>query len=174
MNRKKPAPAIVVQQRVEEVLGIRLAGAEFWDVREYARGMEKRPGSAWLLAADEPPLSDGQLWRYIARADKLAMESTRSTRKTRVRNHIAKRRYLYAKSVASGDYGKALAILDSEAKLLGLFPSVDAEAKRIIDQLTERISGLERLQSEAGRSNGQNGQAGNGRANGHAPGTLTG
>jgi hypothetical protein len=118
---KHQATKAVVRQRTEEILAIRLAGAEFWDAREFVRKQETEPGTPWTLTEGQKPLSDPQLWRYLKRADALAAESTRSTRPKRIRQHIAKRRYLYAKAVAAGDYGKALAILDSEAKLLGLF-----------------------------------------------------
>ncbi len=41
------ATKAVVAQRVEEVLRIRLDGAQFWDVREYAREKEHEAGSVW-------------------------------------------------------------------------------------------------------------------------------
>jgi hypothetical protein len=115
------ATRATVLRRVEEVLRIRLDGAEFWDVREYAREKEKEAGSAWEPAEGAKPLSDPTLWRYIARADGLIAESCRSSRKKLLRRHRAQRRNLYAKAVLSGDYRTALAVLDSEAKLLGLF-----------------------------------------------------
>jgi hypothetical protein len=100
-----------VQQRIEEVLRIRLDGAEFWDVREYAREKEKEAGSPWELKEAAKPLSDGQLWRYVAQADKLIAESCRASRKKLVRRHLAKARNLFAKAVASGDIRAALACL---------------------------------------------------------------
>ncbi len=116
-----------VEQRIEEVLRIRVDGAEFWDVREYAREKEKEEGSAWFVAEDGNPLSDGQLWRYIGRADKLLAESCRASRKKLFRRHLAQRRNLYAKAVSQGDVRAALATLDSEAKLLGLFAPTKTE-----------------------------------------------
>ncbi len=123
--RKNPATSAVVALRVEEVLRIRLDGAEFWDVREYAREKEKEEGSAWELPEGEKPLSDGQLWRYIAKADELVKASCLSSRKKLLRRHLAQRRNLYAKSVSAGDTRAALAVLDSEARLLDLFPNKD-------------------------------------------------
>ena len=76
--RKRPATQAVVARRIEEVLRIRLDGAEFWDVREYAREKEKEKGSAWELKRGGKPLSDGQLWRYVGRADGLIAESCRA------------------------------------------------------------------------------------------------
>jgi hypothetical protein len=118
-----------VQTRVEEVLRIRLDGAEFWDVREYAREKEQEKGSAWELPKGGKPLSDGQLWRYISRADDLIAASCRASRKKQLRRHLAQRRNLFAKAVSQGDIRAALAVLDSEAKLLALFPA--AEEARI-------------------------------------------
>jgi hypothetical protein len=116
------ATKAIVLRRVEEVLRIRLDGAEFWDVREYAREKEAEEGSAWHLSEGAKPLSDGQLWRYIAAADKLIAESCRASRKKLLRRHLAQRRNLYAKSVLAGDYRSALAVLRDEAELEGLYP----------------------------------------------------
>src|SRR5262245_40206736 len=107
-----------ILRRVEELVRIRLDGAELWDVRQYVKGQEAREGSAWRRAEGQKPLSDIQLWRYIARADGLIAESCRPSRKKLLRRHRAQRRHLYAKAVYSGDYRTALAALDSEAKLL--------------------------------------------------------
>ena len=115
------ATKAIVQQRVEEVLRIRLDGAEFWDVREYAREKQQQEGSAWHLQPSDKPLSDGQLWRYIGMADKLIAESCRASRKKLLRRHLAQRRNLYAKAVSAGDYRAALAAARDEAELLGLY-----------------------------------------------------
>src|SRR5262245_9938503 len=119
------ATKATVQRRVEEVLRIRLDGAEFWDVREYAREKEQEAGSAWELKYGGKPLSDGQLWRYIGRADRMVAESCRAHGKKLLRRHLAKRRNLYAKAVLAGDHRTALAVLDSEAKLEGLYPDAN-------------------------------------------------
>ena len=117
----KPTKA-QVQLRTEEILRIRLDGAEAWDVREYVHEKEKEPGSPWELVEAGKPLSDSQLWRYIAKADALIAESCRASRKKLLRRHLAQRRNLYAKAVSQGDLRAALAAADSEAKLLDLFP----------------------------------------------------
>jgi hypothetical protein len=111
-----------IELRVQEVLRIRLDGAEFWDVREYAREKEQEPDSPWHLEPDAKPLSDGQLWRYMARADKLIAESCRASRKKLIRRHLAQRRNLYAKAVSAGDYRTALAVIRDEAELEALYP----------------------------------------------------
>jgi hypothetical protein len=117
-----------VKLRVEEILRIRLDGAEFWDVCQYVREKEREAGSAWVRPEGGKPLAESTIWRYIGRADKLIAESCRSSRKKLIRNHLAQRRNLYAKAVSSGDYRTALAVKQDEAKLLGLYP---AEKKEI-------------------------------------------
>ena len=116
---KRATPSEVLR-RVEELLRIRLDGAEFWDVREYVREKEKVPGSAWLLAEGDNPLSDSQMWKYVCRADAEIEKSAYRSRKRLLKHHAAKRRNLYAKAVAMNDIARALACLDSEANLLGL------------------------------------------------------
>lgn len=124
---KKPTRA-AINARIEDVLRIRLDGAEFWDVREYAREKCAEDGSPWHTEGGKC-LSDGQLFRYIARADKLIGESCRSSRKRLLRRHLAQRRNLYGKATNSGDVRAALACLDSEAKLVGLFDAPSKPAK---------------------------------------------
>jgi hypothetical protein len=139
-----------IQARVEEVLRIRLDGAEFWDVREYAREKEQEKGSAWELPEGGKPLSDGQLWRYIRRADKLMAESCRASRQKLIRRHQAQRRNLYAKAVSAGDTRTALAVLADLAKLQGLYPSADADALAEIARLRERQHAFEQSETRAG------------------------
>jgi hypothetical protein len=148
MSNRKPKPSkAIVQRRVEEVLRIILDGAEaLWDVREYVREKEQEAGSAWELPAGAKPLSDSQLFRYIARANRLIAESCRASRKKLLRRHLAQRRNLYAKAVSQGDVRAALACLDSEAKLTGLF---DAELNRLVEQLAREI---EQLKASYGHS----------------------
>jgi hypothetical protein len=124
--KAKPTKA-QVEARVSEILRIRLDGAEIWDVREYVREKEQEDGSPWKLPEGAKPLSDSQLWRYIARADKLIAESCRASRKKLLRRHLAQRRNLYARAVNAGDYRAALAAARDEAELLGLYPARRAE-----------------------------------------------
>jgi hypothetical protein len=107
-----------VTERVEQILRIRLDGAEFWDIREFAREKEKEAGPIW---GSERPLSDTQLYRYLERADKLIAQSCRSSRKRLLRRHLAQRCNLYAKALNSGDIRTALAVLADEAALLALY-----------------------------------------------------
>jgi hypothetical protein len=139
-----------IDARVEEILRIRLDGAEIWDVREYVREKGQEKGSVWELPPDAKPLSDSQLWRYIAKADKLIADSCRASRKKRLRRHLAQRRNLYAKAVIAGDHRAALAVLADEAKLLGLYPPTDSAALAEIARLEKRLNALPCGQTETG------------------------
>ena len=119
-----------VEARVDEILRIRLDGAEIWDVREYVREKEQEDGSPWQLADGATPLTDSQLYRYLAKAEQLIAASSRASRNKLVRRHLAQRRSLYAKAVSAGDYRAALAALESEAKLQGLF-DIPARAAKL-------------------------------------------
>ena len=123
------ATAARVQLRTEDVLRIRLDGAELWDVREYVREQEKIEGSPWHLGPRQKSLSDSQLYRYMAAADKLLATNLRAGRKKVIRRHLAQRRNLYGKAMVSGDLRTALAVLSDEARLLGLYPPAKHELK---------------------------------------------
>jgi hypothetical protein len=107
-----------MKARVEEILRIRLDGAEAWDLREYVREKVAANDPVW----GDQPLSDATLYRYIARADALIAESCRSSSKKLLRRHLAQRRNLFAKAVSAGDYRTALAVAKDEAELQGLYP----------------------------------------------------
>src|SRR5687767_6845471 len=98
----KPTKA-VVNARVEEFVRILLDGAEPFDLRPYVAEMEAKEGSPWHRGPGEKPLSDRQIRRYAAAADKVIAETCRTSRKRLLRRHLARRRNLYAKSVNAGD-----------------------------------------------------------------------
>ena len=98
-----------ILKRVEEILQIRLSGAEFVDIRQHASE------NGWKL-------SDRQLRRYIARTDDLLAETLEKNRDKIFNRHIAQRRALYARAASISDYGTCLRILKDEAELLGLYP----------------------------------------------------
>jgi hypothetical protein len=148
----KPRPTKAqVLQRVGEILRIRLDGAEFWDVREYVREKEKEEGSAWHLAEGQTPLSDSQLWRYIARADKEVTASCRASRKKLLRRHLAQRRNLYAKAVSQGDIRAALACARDEAQLQGLYEPATGAKLPAAGTSAEVILLLARVIEETGQ-----------------------
>jgi hypothetical protein len=116
------ATKATVEQRVEEILRLRLDGAEFWDIREYAREKAMEAGSLWQLAEGQKPLSDAQLWRYMGRADKMITEGFRASRRRLFRRHLAQRRRMYSKAMQDGDIKTALSVAQDEAALLNLYP----------------------------------------------------
>ena len=99
-----------VRQRVEEVLTIRLLGAEFTDIRQHASGQ------GW-------DVSDRQLWRYVAQGDKLLAQTLEKDREKLFNRHVAQRRALYARAMSVSDFRTALAALKDEGHLLGLYPA---------------------------------------------------
>jgi hypothetical protein len=138
---KRKASRATVLRRVDEVLRIRLDGAAFWDVREYAREQAAKPGSAWHRGDGAKPLSDGQLWRYISRADQLLFESTRISARKRLRRSLARLEYLYSKAVLQGDVKAALAVMREGHQLLGMYPTRE-------DQLAAELEDTKRLLEE--------------------------
>ena len=71
-----------------------------WDIREYVREKVEANDPVW----GERMLTDSQLYRYCQRADALAAESCRGSRKRLLRRHLAQRRNLFAKAVLAGDW----------------------------------------------------------------------
>jgi hypothetical protein len=100
-----------VLKRVNEVFKLRLGGAEFLDIREYADAPER----AWGV-------SDTQLRRYIAEADKLCKERFDARADYLLNRHLLQRRQLYAHAMSAGDFRTALAVLRDEAQLEALYP----------------------------------------------------
>jgi hypothetical protein len=105
-------------KRVEEVLTLRLMGAEFWEIRQYA-------------SEQEPPwnLSDRQLYRYIADGDELLARTLETDRKKLLNRHVAQRRTLFARAMAVSDYATARAVLKDEAELLHLYDAMPSDPK---------------------------------------------
>jgi hypothetical protein len=148
-NKPKRADKATVLRRTEEILRIRLDGAELWDVREYVKEQEAKEGSPWHVPEGGKGLSDVQLWRYIAKADALVAESCRSSRRKLLRRHLAQRRNLYAKAVLQGDVKAALAVLRDEAELLDLYPSAEAKLAAEVEALKKMLA-----EAEARRTGG--------------------
>jgi hypothetical protein len=100
-----------VAKRVEEVFRLRLGGAEFADILQHASA----PEQAWGV-------SERQLWNYIAAADRLIKERFDAKAGHLLARHLLQRRQLYAHAMGAGDFRTALAVLQDEAKLEGLYP----------------------------------------------------
>jgi hypothetical protein len=108
---------LVIQQRVEEIFRLRLGGAEFHDIREYADAtadQEGKPRQPWGV-------SDTQLRRYIAKADALCKERFDAHAPYLLNRHLLQRRRLFAHAMEVGDYKTAHAVLKDEADLEGLY-----------------------------------------------------
>jgi hypothetical protein len=120
-----------MQQRVSEVLTIRLQGAEFADIVQYAA--EKQWG-----------VNERQLWNYIQKSDELLAETMEKDREKLFNRHVAQRRALYARCMATSDYSNARGVLKDEAELLGLYPSPADALERSIEGLTKRLAALEK------------------------------
>jgi hypothetical protein len=116
-----------IQLRVNDLVQFRLDGAECRHIREYVRVREKEEGSVWYRGRGGKPFSDATLFRLIAKADKQIEAEIRSSRKKLLRQHVGRRRNIFAKAMAQGDLRTAIAASDSEAKLLGLFPPAGVE-----------------------------------------------
>ncbi len=106
-----------VARRVEAVFELRLGGATFADIREYATAPTDREGQKL------PPwdVSDSQLWRYIARADALCKERCDARAGHLLARHLLRRERLYAHALDVGDYKTALAVLKDQAQLEGVY-----------------------------------------------------
>ncbi len=98
-----------VSRRVQDVVRLLLAGAEFAEIRQYASALE------WGV-------SDRQLRRYVERAYKRLAKSTARDRDQLLGRHLMQRRALYARSIKGNDLRTALQILRDEANLQGLYP----------------------------------------------------
>src|SRR5688500_12318067 len=101
-----------VAKRVDEVLRIRLDGAQFHDIVQYASV------NGWGV-------TERQLWTYIRKADDLLVERQDRGRRKVVARHLAQRQALYARALNAADHRTALAVLADEAKLRGLYPDRD-------------------------------------------------
>src|SRR5262245_21331275 len=113
-EKPKRADTLTVRQRVEEVLQMRLMGAEFTDIRQHA-------------AAQGWNVSERQLWRYIEAGDARLAETLDKDRGRLLNRHIAQRRALVARCIAVSDYATAGRILRDEAELLRLYDAMPSE-----------------------------------------------
>ncbi len=117
------APSRVMQQqRIEEILAIRLDGARFWDCEAYVREQEAKGEPPWTITEGGKGLSTRTVWRLIERANTLWRKACEDNRDRLLFRHIAQRKHIYTKAMAAGDYRTALAAANSEAELLSLFP----------------------------------------------------
>jgi hypothetical protein len=109
-----------IAARVQQVLTLRLDGAEIWDIVQYASE------NAWGVG-------ERQVRNYMARAMELIAKSLEQDRPKLLGEHIARRRNLYARAVTTGELRTALSCLQDEADLLGLYPA----AKQTVEHTGE-------------------------------------
>jgi hypothetical protein len=106
-----------IRERVETVYRLRLGGATFIDIREYAdaeKDFEGKPKQPWNV-------SDSQLRRYITAAEKLFKERLDARADFWLSLLLLRRERLYAHTMEVGDYRTALAVSKDQADLLGLY-----------------------------------------------------
>jgi hypothetical protein len=173
------ATRAVFRQRAEAVMKLRLLGAEFHDVRQYAQEDDPESGRPWL-GENGKVISERQLWRYCRAADKLLDKTLEKNKQNLLNRHIGMRRALYARAMESGDWRAALAVADSEARLLALFPDRPArEAAAVqvnvwapaLERLTdEELHHMARLAERVNQLNHENGSPSDGAHADHGPG----
>lgn len=141
MPGKRPRPTDpIVQQRIAEVLRLRLDGAEAYDVRHYIAEKEAAAEVPWIIPEDGSPLSERQIRSYIQSADAQVGATIRRSSATDLRRHIALRRNLYRRALAAEDYRAAQSILADLAKLLDLYPAAKVNVNvREIDHAIEQL-----------------------------------
>lgn len=133
-----------VAQRVEEILQLRINGKLFHEIVRY--GSQKGWG-----------VSERQIQKYIKKSDGLLVERLDKKRKPLLARHIAQRQALYALALSvaqnSADCRAALAILDSEAKLRGLFPDTKdvKDLLKLAQAQGAKVEELERRLANAAR-----------------------
>jgi hypothetical protein len=99
-----------LKRRVQEVMQLILAGAEYHDVRQYA-------------AEHDWGVSERQTRRYIAAAYRRIAEVMDREREEIFARHLMQRRALYARCLKANDLRAALGVLRDEAELHGLYPA---------------------------------------------------
>jgi hypothetical protein len=105
-----------IAKRVEEIVDLRLLGATAANIRQYA--LEQK----WNV-------SERNVYRYLADADKLIAKSNDKSRAKLLAWHQAARRALYARCMAVSDYGTAHRVMKDEAELLNLYPVKETKVK---------------------------------------------
>jgi hypothetical protein len=147
-----------ILQRVEKICELRLGGAEFADIVQYAAAPEQSWG-----------VSGRQIWNYIAAADRRIKARFDARAEHLLARHLLQRRNLYAHAMGAGDFRTALAVLQDEAKLEGLYPAGRTEltgkdggplqwAPALREVSDEELAVLARLAERAQQVPGDNGK----------------
>lgn len=139
--KKRKADTAEALLRVEAVLRIRLDGAQFHDVVQFASE------NGW------GDLTERQIRNYIRRADDLLVERQEKKRKRIIARRLSQREALFARAVNAADYRTALAILSDMDKLQGHYMS-DRDIRDVLKLASvqeERIRELEKRLDAAAR-----------------------
>ncbi len=91
-------------------------------------------------------IEERQVREYIHKADELLVERLDKKRKPVIARHIAQRQALFARAVNAADLRTALAILDSECKLRGLYP--EAGVKELLKLMASQEERLRKMEAE--------------------------
>jgi hypothetical protein len=106
----KKVSAAEIEKRLTEVLRIRMAGGEFYDIKEYANAKEQNWG-----------VSDSQLWRYVRKTDKLVYDALEKDRGKLIMKRRAQLSDLYSMAINQKNIGVALAVHTKMCDLEGLY-----------------------------------------------------
>jgi hypothetical protein len=148
-----------VTARVETIFELRLGGAGFADIRQYASA----PTDSGGKKLDPWQVSDRQLWRYIAAADKLCQERFDAKAPHLLAQHLLRRERLFAHATETGDWRTALAVLKDSAELQGHYdrrPELPAQpdpadttaldASAVVRMLSARLREIDRAELPPG------------------------
>src|SRR3990172_1628008 len=103
------ADKTTVNRRIQDVVRLLLAGAEFAEIRQYASDQD------WKV-------SDRQVRRYMEAAYRRVARVTKRNSTELLGRHLMQRRALYARALKGNDLRTALQVLRDEASLQGLYP----------------------------------------------------
>jgi hypothetical protein len=127
MGSKRTRPTgPIVEQRVAQVVQLRMSGAKPCDVRHYVSGLEAAKQVPWVIPNGGSPLCERQIRRYMRAADAQLAAISRTCRDRNLRWADAVRKNLYRRALAAGDLRTALAVLQDLARLHDLYPAQSA------------------------------------------------
>ena len=106
----KKADSVLKEQRISDVLQMRLAGAQFHDILQYAK-------ENWGAGS-----SRSQVCLYIQWTNEALAKARDKDREKMITLGLARRESIYANCVRGGDYGTALSTLKDISALEGHYP----------------------------------------------------
>jgi hypothetical protein len=140
---KKSSPA-TVRLRIAEITRMRLAGAEFADIVEYAGKKDHLNGKkSWNVG-------HSCIRKYISQSNADIARDLEKDRGVVLNMHMMQSRYLYARAIDQGDVKAALSVMVNEAKLHNLYPEKPGPLEQLLAILPDdmREEFLHRLAGE--------------------------